>query len=53
MVPILRMSGERKLVGQRLTMSFNDYKVGQLWQRFMPRRSELTRTSDELISMAV
>ncbi|WP_288425345.1 GyrI-like domain-containing protein [uncultured Spirosoma sp.] len=53
MVPTLRMSGERKLVGQRLTMSFNDYKVGQLWQRFMPRRSELRRTSDELISMAV
>ncbi|QJD77867.1 GyrI-like domain-containing protein [Spirosoma rhododendri] len=53
MIPTIRMTNERKLVGLRMTMSFTDYKAGQLWQRFMPRRSEIKSLSDELISMAV
>jgi AraC family transcriptional regulator len=54
MIPSLETSTEKKLVGMRLTMSFSNYKVGDLWERFMPRRKEITnRLNDDLISMVV
>ena len=45
---------EKKLVGKRLTMSFADNKIGQLWKDFMPRRKEISNTlTNDLISMVV
>lgn len=38
----------------KLTMNFIDNKTGQLWQRFMPRRKEITNNvSSDLISLQV
>ncbi len=35
-------------------MSFGDYKVGELWKSFMPRRKEINNClSNDLISMTV
>lgn len=52
--PRIIASNEKKLVGKRLTMSFADYKVAELWKSFMPRRKEITNTlSSDLISMAI
>ena len=45
---------QKKLVGMRLTMSFADYKAGELWQGFMPKRKEISNNlTDDLISMVI
>ncbi len=38
MTPRIETSNEKKLVGKRLIMSFANYKIGELWRSFMPRR---------------
>jgi len=54
MEPRIENSGEKKIVGKRLVMSFADYRVSELWRSFMPRLGEITnRTSDDMISMAI
>lgn len=54
MQPTLQTIPPKKLIGIKLTMSFVDNKTGQLWQRFMPRRQEITNNlSSELISIQV
>lgn len=54
MTPRFEKSNEKKLVGMRLTMSFSDYKVGELWKNFMPRRKEISNNlTHDLISLAV
>ncbi|MGC3947596.1 MAG: GyrI-like domain-containing protein [Chryseolinea sp.] len=54
MTPRIETSPERKLVGKRLTMSFADYKVGELWKSFMPRRNKILNTvNDYFISMVI
>lgn len=50
----IETSNEKKLVGKRLTMSFADYKIGELWRSFMQRRKEIRNNlSNDLISMAI
>lgn len=45
---------ERKLVGMRITMSLADPRIGELWQRFMPRRKEIGNAlSNDRISVAI
>ncbi len=52
--PRIETSAERKLIGKRLTMSFAEYKVSELWRSFVPRLDEIAnRTSDDMISMAL
>lgn len=42
-----------KLVGKRLTMSLANYKVDELWKRFMPQRNLINnKLSNHLISLA-
>ncbi len=41
MTPRIETSNENKLVGTRLTMSLADYKIGELWRTFSPRRKEI------------
>ena len=54
MTPKIETSNEKKLVGKSMTMSYADYKIGQLWGSFMPRRKEITNSvTNDLISMVV
>ncbi|PKK36743.1 GyrI-like domain-containing protein [Siphonobacter sp. SORGH_AS_0500] len=54
MTPRIETSNEKKLVGKRLTMSFANYKVGELWKSFTPRRKEITNhLTEDLISLVV
>jgi AraC family transcriptional regulator len=54
MSPIIELINEKKLVGKRMTMSYADYKVGELWANFMPRRKEITnKLTNDLISLVL
>lgn len=54
MTPKIQHLTEKKLIGKNLTMSLVNNKTGELWQKFMPTRSEITNTvSTDLISMQV
>lgn len=54
MSPRIETSNEKKLVGKRLTMSFANYKAGDLWKSFMPHLKAITNNlSNDLISMCV
>lgn len=54
MTPRIETSAEKKLVGKRLTMSFANYKIGELWRSFIPRRYEITNNlTKDLISLVV
>lgn len=54
MNPRIETLAEKKLIGQRITMSLANNRTGELWRSFMPRRKEIANNiSSELISMAV
>lgn len=54
MKPRIEISNEKKLVGKRLTMSFSNYQVGELWKNFMPRQKEINNNlTSDLVSMTV
>jgi len=54
MTPSIKITNEKKLVGKRLTMSYADYKTGELWSSFMPRRKDIINNlSNELISLVI
>lgn len=54
MIPRTETINEKKLVGKRMTMSYADYRIGELWGSFMPRRKEITNTlTNDLISLVV
>jgi len=54
MTPKINKINEKKLVGKRLTMSFANYKIGELWQSFMQRRKDITNNlTNDLISLAI
>lgn len=54
MKPTIRIEPERKLVGQRISMTMANNRTFELWRGFMPRRREIRNNlSAELISMQV
>jgi AraC family transcriptional regulator len=54
MTPRIEQLIEMKLVGIRLTMSFANFKIGELWRSFTPRRKEIVNNlTGDLISMVV
>lgn len=54
MIPRIETIKEKKLVGKRMTMSYADYRIGQLWGSFMPRRKEINNNvNNDLISLVV
>ena len=54
MIPRIETINDKKLVGKRMTMSYADYRIGELWGSFMPRRKEITNTlTNDLISLVV
>lgn len=54
MTPRIETINEKKLVGKRMTMSYDDYRIGELWGSFMPRRREITTNlTNDLISLVI
>lgn len=54
MTPRIEVSCEKKLIGNKLTMSLAKYNVGDLWRTFLPRRKEITNSlTNELISLVI
>ena len=54
MQPRIENLNEKKLVGNRLTMSLANNRTGELWKSFMPRRKEIANAlTSDLFSMQV
>jgi AraC family transcriptional regulator len=54
MQPRIGTLPEKKLVGQRIRMSFSNNKTGELWRSFMARRKEIkNNVGPELYSVEV
>ena len=54
MNPRIETTNEKKVVGKRLSMSFTDYRIGELWSSFMPKRKEITNNlNNDLISFVI
>ena len=52
--PRIQILNKKKLVGTQLPMSFADYRIGELWQTFLPRRKEIANyLNNDLISLVV
>jgi|SRR6478609_480995 len=53
-IPSIQATPERKLIGQRLTMSLMNNKTFDLWRNFIPRRKEIQNNLNaDMISMQV
>lgn len=54
MISRIETTNEKRLVGKRLTMSFANYRTGELWKSFMPRQNEITNNlTGDLITTVV
>jgi len=54
MKPVIKLLKEKNLVGKRLTMSYANYNIGELWRSFMPERKKIVNNlTKDLISLAV
>ncbi len=54
MLPRIENLGEKKLVGNHISMSLAQNKTAELWQRFMPKVKEIANSvSNDLMSMQV
>lgn len=54
MIPVIKNTYERKLLGKRVNMSLAENKTPELWRSFMPVRNRIANTiSSDLISMSV
>jgi AraC family transcriptional regulator len=54
MNPRIEIIEEKKLVGKKLTMSYANYRIRELWGSFMRRRKEIsTSLSNDLVSLVV
>lgn len=52
MIPTIKTLTEKKLIGQRMAMTFVNNTTGLLWKTFMPRQNEIqNRIGTELYSM--
>lgn len=54
MTPRIQTTNEKKLVGKKITLSFANYKIGELWRSFLLRRKEIANNlTGDLITVAV
>ncbi len=54
MNPRIETIQKKKLVGKKLTMSYANYKIEELWGNFMPKRKEITNSlSNDLVSLVI
>jgi AraC family transcriptional regulator len=52
--PIIKTSGDKKLIGKHSTMTFANNKTAELWRGFMPFRSHIQNAvSPDVISMQI
>ena len=51
MTPRIETLVEKKLIGQRITLSLSNNKTAELWKSFMPRRMEIQNSSTDLYSL--
>lgn len=54
MTPRIEQTSERKLIGNKVDMTYANNQTMALWKSFMPRRNEIkNRINEDLISMQV
>lgn len=54
MNPRFEILSEKKLVGEKMAMSFANHTINELWRSFLPRKKEISNNlSNELISMVI
>jgi AraC family transcriptional regulator len=54
MTPRIEFLIAKKLIGRRLSMSFANFKIAELWSNFNPKRRQIVNNlNHELISMAI
>ena len=54
MIPEIKIIAAKKLIGQRIEMSFSEDRTFQLWHNFMPRRKEIRNNlTNDLFSLQV
>ena len=54
MIPAIKTFPEKKLLGQRLSMTYAENKTFALWSGFMPRRKEIKNTlGSDLYSLQI
>ncbi len=52
--PVIKLSGIKKLIGQRIKTTFLDYNPEELWKNFMAGRRTITNNlNNDLVSLAV
>jgi AraC family transcriptional regulator len=52
--PKIAAIAEKKLIGQKLSMSLIENRTGELWRSFMPRRKEIQNNLNaDLISLQI
>jgi len=44
MQPIIKTFPATKFIGMNNRFSYSDYRIGELWGKFMPRRNEIQNT---------
>ena len=44
MEPIIKIFPETKFIGMNSVISYSNYRIGELWGNFMPRRNEIQNT---------
>mgnify|MGYP003499167019 CR=1 FL=1 len=44
MEPIIKTFPETKFIGMNIIISYSNYRIGELWGKFMPRRNEIQNT---------
>ena len=44
MEPIIKTFPETKFIGMKSQFSYSNYRIGELWGNFMPRRNEIKNT---------
>ena len=44
MEPIIKTFPETKFIGINIIISYSNYRIGELWGNFMPRRNEIQNT---------
>ncbi|MEC4005734.1 GyrI-like domain-containing protein [Flavobacterium sp. SUN052] len=54
MNPAIKIVPNKKLIGQKLSFSYSDYRAFELWSNFMPRRKEIQNTiSSDLFNIQI
>lgn len=54
MLPRLETINEKRLIGNKMLLSFSNYKIGELWKTFMPKRNSIKNNlNNDFISLTI